>query len=176
MHSGIVCLLKITIVIYHADAVPPAELQRAETLATAIFRQAGIETAWRTATRDDLAPRPPEIPLHLLPVHPITLTHETSGYAVLMGNASYAGVSCPAVRASAASLEAEPSTVMGAVIAHELGHILLGTRDHATSGVMVTHLGAREIHEAQRGELQFLRSEARRIRAEVLRRAPATVQ
>jgi hypothetical protein len=93
-----------------------------------------------------------------------------------MGDASYAGVSCPAVRASAASLETEEPTVLGAVIAHELGHILLRTRGHATSGVMVVRLGAREIQEAQRGELQFLRSEAHRIRAETLRRTSPKVQ
>jgi hypothetical protein len=176
MYIGIAQLLKLTIVIYHADAVPSAKLLRAEAIAGAIFQQAGIETVWRTATPQDLNPRLNEIALHLLPTHPASLTHETSGYAILMGDASYAGVSWTAVRATAAALEADESVVLGAVMAHELGHILLRTRSHATNGIMVTRLAAREIQAAGRGELQFLRSEANRIRAEAQRRISAKVQ
>ena len=40
-----------------------------------------------------------------------------------------------------------------------------------SSGIMVARLGAREMEAAGRGELQFLRWEARRIRAEAGRRA-----
>jgi len=176
MYINIASILKLTIIIYHADAVPPAKLLRAEAVAGAIFQQAGIETTWRTATPKDLSPRPNEIPLHLLPMHPENLAHETSGYAILMGDASYAGVSWFAVRASAAAMEADESVVLGAVMAHELGHILLRTRSHATNGVMVTRLAIHEIQAAGRGELQFLRSEANRIRAEAQRRASAKIQ
>ena len=160
--------------IYHAAAVPPAELQRAETVAGAILRQAGIQTTWRTAGAADLYPAPSEIPVHLLSVHPPNLDRETSGYAILMGDGSYAGVSCPAVHASAATLESDDAILLGAVMAHEIGHILLRTRDHSTSGVMVTRFGPREVREAARGELQFLRSQAQRIRTEASRRRAAS--
>jgi hypothetical protein len=165
---------KLAIVIYHATAVPPAELLRAETVAGAILRQAGIETIWRTAGAADLSPAPSEIPVHLLSVHPSNLDRETSGYAILMGDGSYAGVSWPAVHAAAATLESDDAILLGAVIAHEIGHILLRTRDHSTSGVMVIRFGPREMREAARGELQFLRSQAQRIRAEAARRRAAS--
>jgi hypothetical protein len=165
---------KLSIVIYHAEAVPAAELLRAEIVAHSILRQAGIETRWRPATAGDVAPGPDEIAVHLLSVHPSNLAPEISGYALLMSDGSYAGISCPAVRASAATLESDSATLLGAVMAHELGHILLRTRDHSTSGVMVRHLGSRQIHDAARGELQFLRSEARRMRAEAARRGAAS--
>jgi hypothetical protein len=173
MPCGFATLLKLTIVIYHADAVAPPELLRAEAVASAILRQAGIVTAWRPAVAGDLVPAPDEIAVHLLTAHPTTLSGKTNGYAVLAGDHSYAGISCPAVRESAKSLESDQSTVLGAVIAHELGHILLGTRDHATSGVMVTRLGAREIQAAAHGELQFLRTQARRMQMEAARRSAA---
>jgi hypothetical protein len=173
MPCGFATLLKLTIVIYHADAVAPPELLRAEAVASAILRQAGIVTAWRPAVAADLSPAPDEIAVHLLTAHPTTLSGKTNGYAVLAGDRSYAGISCPAVRKSALTLETDQSTVLGAVIAHELGHILLGTRDHATSGVMVTRLGAREIQAAAHGELQFLRTQARRMQIEAARRSAA---
>jgi hypothetical protein len=165
---------RLTIVVYHADALPPAQLIRAETVAGTILRQAGVETTWRIAGAGDLFPAPNEIPVHLLSLHPSNLDRETSGYAILMGDGSYAGVSCPAVQASAASLESDDAILLGAVMAHEIGHILLRTRDHATSGVMVTRFGRREMREAARGELQFLRSQAHRVRAEAARRSAAS--
>jgi hypothetical protein len=165
---------KIAIVIYHADAVPAAELGRAEAVAGAILRQAGIEVVWRPAIAGDIAPQPYEIPVHLLALHPSNLARETSGYAMLMGNNSYAGISWPAVQTSAAALEADEATLMGAVMAHELGHILLKSRDHATNGVMIQKIGRAELRAAARGELQFLRSQAQRIRAEAARRRAAS--
>jgi hypothetical protein len=165
---------KLSIVIYNVEAVPPAELERAQAIAGRILRQAGIETAWRLAGSRDLSPAPYEIPVHLLSVHPPSLTPETSGYAILMGDSSYAGISYPAVRASAVAMESDQSVLLGAVIAHELGHVLLGGRDHSTSGVMVARLGRREMEAAARGELQFLRSQAHRIRTEAARRSAAS--
>jgi len=173
MTAGIASLLKLTIVIYHAETVAPPELLRADATASAILRQAGISTAWRSATSQDLTLAPDQIAVHLLSVHPSTLAMRTSGYAVLTAEQSYAGISCPAVHAAAVSLDSDEAIVLGAVIAHELGHILLGSRDHATSGVMVTRLREREIQAAASGELQFLRSQAHRMRAEVARRIAA---
>ena len=161
---------KLSILIYRAETVAPADLHRAEALAAAILRRAGIETSWRAATPDDLAPRPDEIPVHLLSAKPSNWSRDANGYAILLGDASYAGIFCPAVRASAAALDAPEPTVLAGVIAHELGHILLRSRDHTTNGVMVAHLGWQEIQSAQRGELQFLRAQAHRMRAEALRR------
>ena len=174
MTAGIASLLKLTIVIYHAETVAPPELLRAEATASAILRQAGISTAWRPATSLDLALAPDEIAVHLLSVHPSTLATRTNGYAVLTAEQSYAGISYPAVQAAAASLDSDEAIVLGAVIAHELGHILLGSRDHATSGVMVTRLHEREIQAAARGELQFLRSQAHRMQIEAAHRVAAT--
>jgi Zn-dependent protease with chaperone function len=164
---------KLAIVIYHADAVPAPALLRAQTLAGAILRQAGIVVTWRVAGPSDLTPAPDEIPVHLLPSRPPNHSSDAGGYAVLAGDNSYAGISCPAVQASAAALESPEAIVLGAVMAHELGHILLRSRDHAANGVMVIRLGAREIQSAARGELQFLQSEARRMRIEAARRSAA---
>jgi hypothetical protein len=163
-------LLKITIVVYHSEAVPERDLARAETLAGRIFRQAGVEILWRQATPADTAPPPTEIPLHLVEVQPTNLGPDISGFAILMPEGSYAGVSCPAVRKTAYALEADEATVLGAVISHELGHVLLGSKEHSTSGVMVPRLGRHEIEAAGRGELRFQRPEARGIRVEASRR------
>ena len=160
----------ITIVVHQPETVPATELARAETIAGGILRRAGIRAVWRNAGPGDLTAAPDEIPLHMLPIHPRTLAAEANGYAILMGAHSYAGVSYPAVLRAARSLGSDQSVVLAAVMAHELGHILLGTSTHATNGVMVMRFGPHEIQAAARGELQFLRVEAQRMCAEIVRR------
>jgi hypothetical protein len=163
-------LLKLTVVIYNSETIPPADLARGEAVAGEIFRQAGIEMQWRSATSADLFPVAHEIPLHFLAVHPPNLARDSSGFATLMAEGSYAGVSYPAVKRTAAALQTDESIVLGAVIAHELGHILLRSKSHSANGIMVMRFGPHEIRAARRGELLFLQPEARRIRAEAARR------
>jgi len=167
-------LLRLTVVIYNSEAVPPADLAHGEAVAGEILRQAGIEMHWRTASSADLFPAADEIPLHFLAWRPPNLSPDASGFATLMPEGSYAGVSYPAVKRIAASLQADESLLLGTVIAHEVGHILLRSRSHSANGIMVTHLGPREIQAARRGELLFLRPEAQRIRAEAVRRTTAS--
>src|SRR5689334_23244536 len=101
---------KITVVVYHAEAVSPTGLAHAERVAGGILRHAGIEAVWRTAGPADVAPQADEIPLHLLSTQPATIGRDASGYAVLMGAGSYAGVSCPAVRRTALHLDVDEAT------------------------------------------------------------------
>jgi len=56
-------------------------------------------------------------------------------------------------------------------MAHELGHVLLGTRDHSANGVMVMRLGQREIAAARRGELLFVGLKRAAFAPKVARRA-----
>ena len=166
-------LTRLTVVIHNPEAVPAALLSRAQAFAAHILHQAGIETEWRIAGPGDAAPRPDEIPLHLLSTRPATLRHDANGYAILSGDRSYAGVSWPAVQAAAGALDAHEATLLGAVMAHELGHILLASGRHAANGIMVTRFGVREAQAAGRGELGFLKDEVRRMQAEAERRCAA---
>jgi Zn-dependent protease with chaperone function len=164
---------RITVVIHNPEAVPAAVLPRAQTLAAHILSQAGIATEWRIAGPGDIAPRPDVIPLHLLSTRPVTLRRDANGYAILSGERSYAGVSWTAVQAAADTLDIHEATLLGAVMAHELGHILLASPRHAANGIMVTRFGVREAQAVGRGELGFLKDEVRRMQAEAERRCAA---
>jgi hypothetical protein len=166
-------LLRITVVIYNSEAIGGTELARAEAIAGRIFQKAGVEVIWRRATGADTSPGPSEIPLHIVAAHPANLTRDSNGFAVLMPEGSYAGISAADVRQTAESLDVDEPVLLAALIAHEIGHVLLGTREHSASGVMAPRFGSREILAARRGELRFLHSEARRIRDAVERRTTA---
>ena len=85
-----------------------------------------------------------------------------TGFAVLSPE-NYAAVCWPGVRETAHGLAVEAWIVLGATIAHELGHVLLQSKTHS-SGVMSYRLDLPQVRAAGRGELRFAPSDARRLR------------
>ncbi len=77
-------------------------------------------------------------------------------------------ISFPAVEAAAAGLQSDPAELLGAAIAHEVGHLLLGPA-HTTSGVMTAHFRSHEVAMVGRGELLFDSAQAARLREKASR-------
>ena len=62
-------------------------------------------------------------------------------------------------------LASEVSDVLGATVALEIGHILLGSKAHTRSGIMCSRFQRTHIGMAARGELRFAPEQARRMQA-----------
>jgi hypothetical protein len=77
----------------------------------------------------------------------------------------YSVVSYTAAERSAESCGRPASLVLGAAMAHEIGHLLLGGQSHAAIGIMVARLDCEKLTRASRGELGFTPDQARRIGA-----------
>jgi hypothetical protein len=139
-------------------------------MAAAILNAAGIGITWLACPcLPDL--RSNEFWLHLLKNRPPRMDGDTAGFAVLMpgrdGAVSYAGVVWPAVEEVAFSLESEVSDVLGATVAHEIGHILLGSKAHTRSGIMCSRFQKADMRKAASGELRFTSEQAQRMQANV---------
>ena len=65
---------------------------------------------------------------------------------------------------------ADKAQILGYGMAHEIGHLLLGTNSHAPSGIMRARWGVQELCDMVSGTFLFATDEAERIRAEVVRR------
>jgi hypothetical protein len=165
---------RITVLVYNSGAMPERTLARAQRVASDILSQAGVSLVWRIARAEDAVPSQAEIPLHLLQARPAQLHHDAEGFAVLRrpdaAGDAYAGISLPAVLDTAVSLDAEVPVVLGAALAHEIGHVLLGSGAHSHSGVMSARMSRQEILAAGRGGLRFSAQQASLIRAEAVRR------
>jgi hypothetical protein len=55
--------------------------------------------------------------------------------------------------------------LLGCILAHELGHAVLGTDSHSPSGIMKAKLRPADFALAERGLLRFSDEEAKRLRA-----------
>ncbi len=62
--------------------------------------------------------------------------------------------------------EFELPVLLGCVIAHELGHLLLGSNSHSGSGIMQPRWERKQIRQAMTGTLLFTPQQAKHIREE----------
>ena len=64
------------------------------------------------------------------------------------------------------------SIVLGAAIAHELGHLLI-SKEHSKTGIMKAYLNQSDFRKARQGELRLTAEQARHIRNSSARVAPS---
>ena len=172
---------------YNYAAVPDLELAAAKSEAENIFDKAGISLEWidcrvpgtnhgaactepvRTG-RDlllRLVDRRPRDGERIVPLGESMLDREQRG-GVLMT------VDLFPVRDVAAGASAPASQVLGRAVAHEIGHLLLGTAEHPRLGLMRALWSNDELRGLKPAHWGFSPGEATRMR-QTLRRVPRTV-
>ncbi len=169
--------LKITVWVYNYAQVSYWTLIRAEREATKIFCQAGIETVWL----DHALSRVPQklfgatvLALKILPEsmaarygHRLT----TLGFAIpSREGGTHASVFYQRVKDLAkGTVETEPE-ILGHALAHEIGHLLLGSTGHDPTGIMHTDWSREELHQMSWQYLCFSAEQAEVLRTNLLRR------
>lgn len=137
---------KITVLVYNYAHLPERSLEHAKRVTEVIFRQSGLVIVWkdcRTAPSMDATDASIEQPLadgililrivsRVEPAMGIPTTNETMGLS--FGNLAL--VSLEAIREAALGGVGMPLEILGAAIAHELGHLLLGPHSHSATGIM----------------------------------------
>jgi hypothetical protein len=154
----------------------PAMLAGAEREAGRILGKTGLQTVWldcpaghSTADPQDPCGEPLEatdIALRVLSESSQNKFQDTAfGFAVVPALASvYYDYVARLARSDNA--EFEIPIILGCVIAHEIGHLLLGSNSHADSGIMQGHWERGQIRQAITGTLLFTPQQARLIQAE----------
>ena len=155
-------------------------LSGAEREAGRILGKAGLQTVWldclaghSTADPQDPCGEPLEatdIALRVLSESSQNKFQDTIfGFAVVPVLASvYYDYAAHLARSDDA--EFEIPIILGCVIAHEVGHLLLGSNSHSNSGIMQGQWGRGQIRRAMTGTLLFTQEQARLIRVETEKR------
>lgn len=170
----------LTVRVYDYAGLPDNTIRNSQMIAARLFRAAGLEARWIQCPtnpgelqrfRECQGPASEqELILHLCPesMEPPSLPPLAYGWAVPQPGAHayvYAGRVEQAVTASLR--EARPvslATLLAYVIAHEIGHLLLGPGTHSPSGIMKARWLPDDIRLMEMGGLRFQSEQARRMR------------
>lgn len=172
----------IAVRVYDYAGVPPAIAKRAREESGRIFRKAGVATEWILCTipgqvmaahpRCATQPLATDIQLNILSARmarKMMHHHSELGLAVPLPNGfgHHASVFYHRIDELAESGQASRALLLGHVMAHEIGHLLLGVNSHSATGLMQEPWGRDQRERASLGTLLFTEKEAEQIRRQV---------
>lgn len=175
----------VTIRVYDATGRTAEELTIAQHTAEAILEAAGVTVRWRECWRDHGGLRrgqqlcgdtlqPTEVVVRIVSGLPETQGGLMAlGYSLVVGHAGVATLATVfgnRVTELARRVNLDFNTLMGRAMAHEVGHLLLGTSEHGTAGLMRAHWSDVALKDHER-DWQFMPREAHRIRVELALRS-----
>jgi hypothetical protein len=177
--------LQIEVHIYNYSKVSHEMLVRAEQESARIFERIGVATIWldcpltsQEAVRNRacaLPDAPTRLTLRLLSnsmADSLGVGGDIFGSALLPAKESFgvvANVYADRTRELADRREFE--MILGWVIAHELGHLLLNEHGHASAGIMHARWRTQDLKPIGQASMLFLPGEAKRMREQVRARA-----
>lgn len=173
---------------YNNFGVATDDLRIARAEADAILREAGIDVIWmdcwfRDREPADASPRcrqpldANDLLLRLQSGNTSARPRFTSMGFSLIGagpDRPYLSTVFPdVVQSVARGAAVDARRVLGFSIAHEIGHLLLNTTEHAKAGLMRADWSRTELHRQVAGDWHFLEGEAMKMRAAVA--GPVTI-
>jgi hypothetical protein len=175
--------LPFTVLVYNNAEVSPKMLAKTADLAKKIFRDAGLGMVWI-----EFVPQQPigrqvldqvDCVVRILSKARVVLRPGATGEALpcILGKvACFANVFFDRVKARAESGALSQAQVMAHAIAHELGHLLLGSDSHFGIGIMRAKWGPEEVRRMAKGDLLFRPEQAAIMKANLLDRLATKAQ
>ena len=169
---------QVTVSVYNDARVPFDILAGAEQQAARIFSRAGLDVTWLRCTHINSGVRAAacngfDVPGHVavrVIAHTASSKSDTAfGVAFLAPNGTgrYSDVFWEKAQGLHANSNVDLACILGSVIAHEMGHLLLGSNAHAISGIMRAHWESGELYRIAMGTLMFLPEESKRMHARI---------
>jgi hypothetical protein len=160
----------ITVLVFNFRQVQSTTLAKAEDESGRILARAGVNVTWRDCPTGNESCQKGEGRVFFLAIKAGPVQNEfldtVSGYALLPHHLAVVHYDyLPRIPHGKRGIN-ETAMVLGCVITHELGHLLLGEREHSIAGIMQEHWGVAQIQSALQSHLSFLPEEAVLMRAD----------
>jgi hypothetical protein len=164
----------IIVLVYNYVGVPHSTLVGAERVANRVLATAGTQADFVECLEQPVAPASKDLCQR-------GWTTQTPGLRFISGSnkfqeAEFGETAIPVLstiyyekvarRAHRDNADADLPVLLGCVISHELGHLLLGQSGHSATGIMQPQWGRTQLRQAQTGNLVFTREQATRIQAQ----------
>lgn len=167
---------EITISVHDYAEVPFEELNAAEEQAREIYRRAGLETVWHNCSPklENMEPESCHFSdaTHLtLKISPRAVNVQVRDRLEVLGTAYpddkgvgyFAYVFYDRVQELAVR-QRLGNRLLADVMAHEIGHLLLGSNSHSLSGIMSAHWNYDQLRNISEGTMWFIPAQSRIMR------------
>jgi len=148
--------------VYNYAHVADNVLAKAEEEAARLFVQAGVEPIWVACPVSKECHETGSLILNIRPEAGLRTAQRDHEYGFAIHTTAYVFVG--SLKGIADSGVVSWPVLLGHVIAHEMGHVLLGPESHSSDGVMRPHLGPEDWRRASEGQLSFNSRQRERIR------------
>ena len=166
---------RVTIRVYNNASIRTQLLAGAIEQASRIFLKAGLQTQWLECSIGVIGvERAPDCeapfgPTHLaLRIVPRSWANGDATFGIAFLYAEGKGVYCNVFHSSVEKLHTDWHVsippILGHVMAHEVGHLLLGTHAHSQIGIMLSGWHGSELPSLTMGRLLFTPQQARAVR------------
>jgi hypothetical protein len=156
---------QVIIRVYDNFGLPTAARIAAIAAASDILKQASVEVEWRDCRAGfgvcSKAPRPTELVVRLVRV-PAGVAEHTLGESVIDTTGwrgAFATIYADRVDTMALTARTNRAQALGRVMAHEIGHLLLGTPEHSASGLMRKLSSPQDLQTTRREDWLFTASQ-----------------
>lgn len=166
--------IRLKVSVFNDAQVPQSVLRTAQARAEEVFGEAGVSLTWLDCGtpgnwHTELGCLDVAFPSHLsvrLVTGKQTGSDDIFGQSFLNehGEGNYANVYLTPLSSAKALEVLGEGDLVGCIVAHELGHLLLGKNSHSSEGLMRAKWEAWELREAARGNLLFTKNEMERMR------------
>ncbi len=167
--------------VYDAGPRPPSMVQRALREAAQIVREGSIEVIWEPCARSNPARCDRPLPSTELALRLVSMPVNASYRGTLpLGNSliapgvqhgTLATVYVDRVEWLAAQSGADIAVLLGRTVAHEIGHLLIGTNHHATGGLMRARWSREELQRNNPADWRFTADDGVEMRRGMLARS-----
>jgi hypothetical protein len=169
---------QVTVFVNDSANVAERVVLEAEQSAGRIFRQAGVDVAWvncglQNRYRSELQCEAstisnPSLVVRIIP-HARTLGEDVFGVSFVdHDTGTYADLFFePIEQLHHQNKEIPVASILGSVLAHELGHLLLGWNAHFPGGIMQAHWNEGQLRLIAMGRMFFSKEQATKMRGRI---------
>jgi hypothetical protein len=166
--------LNLTVSVFNDAGAEPSVWLQAQGRATEILRRSGISLTWLDCgspvsrmpdANCSAISYPTHLSVRVVPkISPVKGHIFGQTFQDAAGEGNYVLVYYASIKAFRAATTVPAGELLGCVVAHELGHLLLGTASHSSTGLMSAVWQDPELQQVVRGNLLFTGDEGERMR------------
>lgn len=175
---------RIGILVYNYAAVSVDTVSSAKREADLIYGRMGVQIEWADypmlphegGQTIPIPAGPDRLEVRLLPrpmADRLKIGPDEIGRALFAGKdifGTIADIFTDRIMDMSSTHEWSAGPLVGDVMAHEIGHLLLGPGSHSKGGIMRTHRGEKDLHKALQRRMIFTAREGEQIKKQVLAR------